>query len=63
MLSQDTSVRTALLTMYIIGLVFLIVMFFVLNHLNGKFWTRASAGISIIAIIMVTIITFLINVA
>jgi len=63
MLSQDTSVQTALLTMYIIGLVFLVVLFFVLNHLNGKLWTRASVGVGLIALIMITIITFLINVS
>ena len=62
MLQSDEAVKIALLTMYIIGLIFLLITFFFLQHLNGKLWTRFSTGIASVILIMTIIIVFLTNV-
>ncbi|AQW21257.1 hypothetical protein PL11_004605 [Lentilactobacillus curieae] len=62
MLQSDEAVKIALLTMYIIGLLFLLTTFLFLNHLNGKLWTRFSTGIASVILIMTIILVFLINV-
>ncbi|EHL98213.1 hypothetical protein FEZ41_13655 [Lentilactobacillus parafarraginis] len=52
MVLSDTDVKTALITMYIIGIICLGIIFFLLDHINGQFFTKFSIGLIGIVLVM-----------
>ncbi len=49
---SDADVKTALITMYIIGIICLGVIFFLLDKVNGQFFTKFSVGLITVVLIM-----------
>ncbi|MFD1125395.1 hypothetical protein ACFQ22_08505 [Lentilactobacillus raoultii] len=49
---SDADVKTALMTMYIIGIICLGIIFFLLDKVNGQFFTKFSIGLIAIILVM-----------
>lgn len=56
---SDADVKTALITMYIIGIICLGITFFLLDKVNGQFFTKFSTGLIAIVLIMGVILVTL----
>lgn len=49
---SDADVKTALITMYAIGIICLVIIFFLLDKINGQFFTKFSIGLIAVILIM-----------
>lgn len=61
MAQDDAAVKTALIIMYVIGVICLGITFFVLNKVNGKWFTKFSVGLVGIVLVMGIILVNIIN--
>ncbi|GEP72657.1 hypothetical protein FD12_GL000137 [Lentilactobacillus rapi DSM 19907 = JCM 15042] len=61
MAESDLTVKTALIMMYVIGIICLGITFFLLNKINGKFFTKFSIGIITVVLVMGIILVNLFN--
>lgn len=61
MAESDLTVKTALIVMYVIGIICLGITFFLLNKINGKFFTKFSIGIITVVLVMGIILVNLFN--
>lgn len=61
MVESDLTVKTALIVMYVIGIICLGITFFLLNKINGRFFTKFSIGIITVALVMGIILVNLFN--
>lgn len=62
MAQDDAAVKTALIVMYVIGIICLGITFFVLNKVNNKWFTKFSIGLISIILVMGIILINLMNV-
>ena len=62
MAQDDAAVKTALIIMYVIGIICLGITFFVLDKVNGKWFTKFSIGLVSIVLVIGIILINLINV-
>ncbi|MBU9790022.1 hypothetical protein KTE19_08870 [Lentilactobacillus sp. IMAU92037] len=61
MVESDLTVKTALIVMYVIGIICLGITFFLLNKINGRFFTKFSIGIITVVLVMGIILVNLFN--
>ncbi|WP_172187805.1 hypothetical protein [Lentilactobacillus kribbianus] len=61
MSAANNSVKIALITMYLIGILCLAITFFILKRVNGRPWTRFSTGLMTIIMLMAVILTISFN--
>ncbi|MGF2384939.1 hypothetical protein [Lentilactobacillus otakiensis] len=61
MAQDDAAVKTALIIMYVIGVICLGITFFVLNKVNGKWFTKFSVGLAGTVLVMGIILVNIIN--
>ncbi|MEE8825280.1 hypothetical protein LASUN_08180 [Lentilactobacillus sunkii] len=61
MAQDDAAVKTALIIMYVIGVVCLGITFFILDKVNGKWFTKFSVGLAGVVLVMGIILVNLIS--
>ncbi|APR07403.1 hypothetical protein FAM21834_01272 [Lentilactobacillus parabuchneri] len=61
MAQDDAAVKTALIVMYVIGVACLAITFFLLDKVNGKWFTKFSVGLATIVLIMGMILLNVVN--
>ncbi|KRK87601.1 hypothetical protein [Lentilactobacillus sunkii] len=61
MAQDDADVKTALIIMYVIGVVCLGITFFILDKVNGKWFTKFSVGLAGVVLVMGIILVNLIS--
>ncbi len=61
MAGSDSTVKLALIVMYVIGIICLGITFFLLNKINGKFFTKFSIGLIAVILVMGVILVNLFN--
>ncbi|GHP14970.1 hypothetical protein YK48G_23950 [Lentilactobacillus fungorum] len=61
MAATDTTVKLALIVMYVIGIICLGIVFFLLNKINDKLFTKFSVGLIAVILVMGIILVNLFN--
>lgn len=61
MSQADSTVKLALIVMYLIGIVCLVITFFFLKKVNGRSWTKFSIGLLVVIMVMAVILNTVFN--